>query len=151
MLHRLVAILVFAVFFLPWAARADSWTDGQAQWARHGSKHGAWDCDGNCPSGPAAPPMPRQRVSRPSFDGAWMVSADGPCSGAGTSQVLISGGRIVGQNGGGGHVSPSGIVDTIANIDGVTVIGQGRIHGRTASGVYRQSDGCSSSWSAVKL
>ena len=136
-------------------ALADSWTDGQAEWARHGSRHGAWDCNGDCPSGRhrshTAAPAPRRHVGRAGFDGTWSVSAAGPCSGAGTSQVMISGGRIMGQNGGSGHVSPGGTVSTVGVVNGVTVVGEGQISGRFGSGIYRQSDGCSSSWDAVKL
>lgn len=123
----------------------------QLDWARHGFQHGAWDCYGDCPSGRAQPVHRPHTPGRASFDGAWTVSAAGPCLSAGTSQVMISGSRIMGQNGEGGHVSPSGAVTTVGNIDGVTVVGNGQISGRSASGIYQQSDGCSGSWNAVKF
>ncbi len=153
MLHRTLAALTLAAGLWPATVTAGP----QLDWARHGFAHGAWDCGGDCPSGRPHPsrsaegPAPRRQAHRAAFDGTWSVSAAGPCLGAGTSQVLISGGRIMGQNGGGGHVSPDGAIDTIGNVDGITVVGEGQIFGRTASGIYRQSDGCSSSWSAVKL
>ena len=157
MIRSLLALLALFAAVLPTTgALADSWTDGQTEWARQGSRHGAWDCNGDCPSGrhpshAAAGPAPRRHVGRAGFDGTWSVSAAGPCSGAGTSQVMISGGRIMGQNGGSGHVTPGGSVSTVGVVNGVTVVGEGRISGQFGSGIYRQSDGCSSSWDAVKL
>ena len=150
MLKRVIIFLVFALAAT--GAVASSWTDGQAEWARHGSRHGAWDCYGDCPSGrPAADAVPHQRASMSRFDGSWTVSADGPCSSAGTSQVMISSGRIMGQNGSGGHVTPGGTVSTVGNLNGMTVVGEGHITARSGSGTYTQSDGCSSSWNAVKF
>jgi SOS response associated peptidase (SRAP) len=32
-------------------SKADWWTQGQADWARHGFRHGRWDCYGRCPDG----------------------------------------------------------------------------------------------------
>lgn len=150
-------LATIAILSIAPQASADSWTDGQVEWARHGSRHGAWDCDGHCPSGrahrsrSAEIPAPRRHVGRASFDGTWSVSAAGPCSSAGTSEVLISGNRIMGQNGGSGHVTPGGTVNTVGIVNGVTVVGEGQISGRSGSGIYRQSDGCSGSWDAVKL
>ena len=152
MSKRLASLFVFALVAMPAVSYGDSWTDGQEEWARHGSRHGTWDCFGHCAGGAAhRASAPRPRASRASFDGTWIVSADGPCLAAGSSQVMISGGRIMGQNGGGGHVTPGGAITTVSNINGVTVLGEGQIEGRSASGIYRQSDGCSSSWSAVRL
>ena len=153
MMTRTIAAFLLACAFWPAAAAAGP----QLDWARHGFQHGAWDCYGDCPSGrlrpssAAARPAPRARANRGLFDGTWAVSASGPCLSAGTSQVMISGGRIMGQNGGGGHVTPGGVVSTVGNVDGVTVVGEGQISGRSGSGIYTQSDGCSSSWNAVKL
>lgn len=102
MLRLCFAVLVvLATSLLPTQrAFADGWTDGQVEWARHGSHHGAWDCNGDCPSGRAyrshLAATPRRHMARASFDGMWSVSAAGPCLGAGTSQVMISGGRIMG-------------------------------------------------------
>ena len=46
-------VLAFALYGVlsPLTARADRWTEGQAEWARHGSRHGSWDCYGNCSEG----------------------------------------------------------------------------------------------------
>ena len=100
-----------------------------------------------------AAPVQRRAAARPrpSFDGAWSVSSGGGCSAAGTSQVTISGGRVISQAGVTGHVSPSGAVNTMSSYNGLTVVGRGQITGQSAQGVYRQSDGCQGTWSAVKL
>ena len=84
------------------------------------------------------------------YNGAWMVSSEGACTGLGSGQVTIIGGRIIGPNGA-GRVSPGGFVRTIQNINGVTVTGQGQISGTMAAGTFRQSDGCSGTWTAVKM
>ena len=103
---------------------------------------------------PQAERAPRRSSERShgggGFDGSWSVSAGGPCSAAGTNQVVISGGHISGQ-GVSGTVSRSGSVQTVGNINGLTVIGRGRISGNAASGSYKQSDGCSGPWSGYKL
>jgi hypothetical protein len=51
MLKTMAVALVVAGFLAPMQASADSWTQGQAQWAAHGYRHGKWDCNGKCPSG----------------------------------------------------------------------------------------------------
>ena len=84
------------------------------------------------------------------YNGAWMVSSEGPCTGIGSGQVTIMNGRIIGPNGA-GRVSPGGAVHTITNVNGVTTVSDGLITGGTASGSYRQSTGCSGIWTAVKL
>lgn len=84
------------------------------------------------------------------YDGTWSVSAGGGCSAAGTSQVMISAGRIMGQNGG-GHVTPDGTVNTVGSYNGLSIAAQGQMTAQSASGIYRQSDGCSGPWSGVKL
>lgn len=100
------------------------------------------------PRRPAPPPA--ERPPAPSFDGAWAVSAGGGCASAGTSQVTILGGRVIGQ-GVTGRVGPFGDVSTLGTFDGLTVAGRGKISGGTAYGSYRQSDGCVGPWSAVRL
>lgn len=100
------------------------------------------------PRRPAPPPV--ERPPAPSFDGAWAVSAGGGCASAGTSQVTILGGRVIGQ-GVTGRVGPLGDVSTLGTFNGLTVAGRGRISGGTAYGSYRQSDGCVGPWSAVRL
>lgn len=94
---------------------------------------------------------PARRAAGASFDGAWTVSAGGACASAGTNQVVISGRNVISQGMVTGHVSAGGAVTTLASINGLTVSGRGQIVGSSASGIYRQSDGCSGPWSAIKL
>jgi len=57
--------------------------------------------------------------------------------------------RIIGQ-GVSGTVSPSGAASAVGNSNGITVIGNGRLSGRSGSGSFRQSDGCVGRWTATK-
>ncbi|CCJ06050.1 hypothetical protein [Methylocystis sp. SC2] len=45
--------IVLAMLLSPPAAIASPWTEGQAEWFRHGARHGRWDCYGKCPEGRA--------------------------------------------------------------------------------------------------
>jgi hypothetical protein len=49
-------------------------------------------------------------------------------------------GRIIGQ-GVSDTVSPSGAASAVGNSNGITVISNGRLSGRSGSGSFRQSDG----------
>jgi len=84
------------------------------------------------------------------FDGAWAVSAVGvTCSGGSQSAVVVTSGRIIGQ-GVSGQVSPNGAVNTVGSSNGITIISSGKLSGRSGTGTFRQSDGCTGRWSAVK-
>lgn len=97
-------------------------------------------------------PAPARRNASGSggnFDGAWTVVSVG-CSGAGTGTVVISSGRLVGQ-GVSGSISPNGAIRSVTNVgNGIRAIGSGRASGRRASGIYRQTDGCTGRFTAVK-
>jgi hypothetical protein len=89
------------------------------------------------------------RRSGGNFDGVWTVVSRG-CSGAGTGSIVVSGGRIVGQ-GVSGSISSNGTIRSVANLgNGGVSIGSGRASGRTASGIYRQTDGCTGRFTAVR-
>ncbi|WP_457796436.1 hypothetical protein [Methylocystis sp. S23] len=49
MLRILAFSIAIGALLSPASTRADWWTEGQAEWARHGFKHGRWDCYGKCP------------------------------------------------------------------------------------------------------
>jgi hypothetical protein len=109
---------------------------------------------------PQQPPTPQPKsASRPgsggggsggSFDGAWAVSSVGvTCRGGSQSAVVVTSGRIIGQ-GVSGQVSPNGTVNTVGNSNGITIISTGHLSGRSGSGTFRQSDGCTGRWSAMK-
>jgi len=84
------------------------------------------------------------------FDGAWIVNSVGTtCSGSSRNAVVVTSGRIIGQ-GVSGRVSPNGAVNAINNSSGVTSTSVGRLSGRSGSGTFRQSDGCSGRWTASK-
>ena len=102
------------------------------------------------PAAPAPRRSVRQSDGLASYDGVWAVSAGGPCSGAGSGQAMISAGRITSSTGS-GTISSGGAVNTVSALNGITIVAQGQMTGRSGSGVYRQSDGCTATWSAVKL
>ena len=84
------------------------------------------------------------------FDGAWAVSAVGvTCSGGSQSAVVVTSGRIIGQ-GVSGQVSANGAVNTVGSSGNITLISSGKLSGRSGSGTFRQSDGCTGRWTAVK-
>jgi hypothetical protein len=85
-----------------------------------------------------------------SFDGAWAVVAVGTtCQGTATGAIVITSGRIIGQRVS-GHVSPNGAATAVGNDNGVVVNSSGHFSGRSGSGTYRRSDGCSGRWTASK-
>ena len=106
-------------------------------------------------SKPRSEPAEPRRAARKSgggggggFDGAWMVTSVG-CGGTTTGAVVVTSGRIIAQ-GVSGTVSAGGGVQTVGNFEGTSVTSSGRLSGRSGSGSFRRSDGCSGSWSASK-
>ncbi|QUS39703.1 hypothetical protein RPMA_13290 [Tardiphaga alba] len=114
----------------------------------------------------AAKPAPRERSERRQaaprsrgegggggFDGVWSISSAGTsgCSDTLTEQFVVSGGRMTGSSGSGrATVSPNGAVRGAGNYSGIGVTSQGRLSGRTGSGTFQRSDGCSGRWVASK-
>ena len=85
-----------------------------------------------------------------SFDGAWVVRSRGvTCQGTGSNAVVVTSGKIIGGNAR-GTVSPDGRVYATTNDNGITVITTGRLSGRGGGGTFRQSDGCTGTWTASK-
>lgn len=84
------------------------------------------------------------------FDGAWVVSSVGvTCSGTSTSAVVVTSGKIIGE-GLSGTVSPSGAAYSVGNYNGISVISTGHVSGRSGSGTFKRSDGCSGRWTSSK-
>jgi hypothetical protein len=84
------------------------------------------------------------------FDGAWMVYARGvTCQGSSSNAVVVTSGKIIGQTAR-GTVSPDGTVYGTSEGNGITVITTGRLSGRSGGGTFRQSDGCTGTWTAAK-
>jgi hypothetical protein len=120
-------------------------------------------------SGRSAEPAPSERRSKPatdeqrsssrrgsgggsggsSFDGAWAVTSVG-CGGTTSGATVVTSGRVIAE-GVSGTVSPNGSVRTFGHGEGgITYTGAGRLSGRSGSGTFRRSDGCSGTWTASK-
>ena len=82
------------------------------------------------------------------FDGRWKFTGGG-CRGAGSVSAVIKGGKVI-VRGGGGNVTPDGIIHTVGAGNGLTLTAEGRLSGDAGSGTYDRSDGCSGTWVAVK-
>ena len=82
------------------------------------------------------------------FDGAWVVNSVG-CGGTSTSAVVVTSGRIIG-GGVSGTVSPNGAARSVGNYSGIIVTSSGHVSGRSGSGTFRRSDGCSGIWTSTK-
>jgi hypothetical protein len=100
---------------------------------------------------------PRRSSSRKSgggggsLDGAWIVNAVGvTCSGTSSNAVVVTSGRIIGNNVTSGRVSPNGSVYATGGSGGLTNVTTGRLSGRSGSGTFVQSDGCRGRWTASK-
>jgi hypothetical protein len=84
------------------------------------------------------------------FDGAWMVYSRGvSCQGSSSNAVVVTTGKIIGETAR-GTVSPDGRVYGTSSGNGITVITTGRLSGRSGGGTFRQSDGCTGTWTASK-
>ena len=84
------------------------------------------------------------------FDGAWVVHSRGvTCQGTSSNAVVVTSGKIIGQTAR-GTVSPDGRVYATTADNGITVITTGRLSGRSGGGTFRQSDGCTGTWTASK-
>src|SRR5262245_51686978 len=84
------------------------------------------------------------------FDGAWVVHSRGvSCQGTSSNAVAVTSGKIIGQTAR-GTVSPDGRVYGTSTGNGITVITTGRLSGRSGGGTFRQSDGCTGTWTASK-
>jgi len=83
------------------------------------------------------------------FDGAWVAVAVGPPCGSSTERFVISGGRISGELSS-GQVSPNGATTSGGSASGLSWTSSGRFSGRSGSGSFVRSDGCSGRWTASK-
>jgi hypothetical protein len=84
------------------------------------------------------------------FDGAWMVYGRGiTCNGTSSNAVVVTSGKIIGETAR-GTVSPDGKVYGTSSGNGLTIITTGRLSGRSGGGTFRQSDGCTGTWTAAK-
>jgi hypothetical protein len=83
------------------------------------------------------------------FDGAWVAVAVGTPCGTSTSRFVISGSSLSGELSS-GQVSPNGATQTSGSVSGLSWNSTGRFSGRTGSGSFARSDGCTGRWTASK-
>ena len=83
------------------------------------------------------------------FDGSWVSVATGTPCGSATERFVISGGRISGELSF-GSVSPNGATRSGGSVQGLSWTSTGRFSGRTGSGSFVRSDGCTGRWTASK-
>jgi hypothetical protein len=83
------------------------------------------------------------------FDGAWVLTSVGTSCASSTDAVVITSGKMVGQYGT-AQVSPNGAVSGTGAAGGLTWTMSGRFSGRSGSGTFRRSDGCTGSWTGAK-
>jgi hypothetical protein len=63
--------------------------------------------------------------------------------------VVVRGGRIVGAHGS-ATIGLDGSVSGSGNYSGIMVTSQGHMAGRSGSGTFQRSDGCSGRWTSSK-
>jgi len=84
------------------------------------------------------------------FDGMWQITFTGQstvCAGKTASSTLtISGGSV----GGGGNISPSGVLQGVGSSGSVSAVMTGRLSGRGGGGSMQMSNGCTGRWTASK-
>jgi hypothetical protein len=83
------------------------------------------------------------------FDGSWVAVAVGTPCGSSSERFVISGGRVSGELSS-GSVSPNGSTRTGGSVQGLSWNSTGRFSGRTGSGSFVRSDGCTGRWTASK-
>lgn len=83
------------------------------------------------------------------FDGAWVAVATGTPCGSSTERFVISGGSLSGELSS-GSVSPTGATRTGGSVQGLSWTSTGRFSGRTGTGSFVRSDGCTGRWTASK-
>lgn len=95
-----------------------------------------------------AGPAPAPQSETNPFDGQWIFTGGG-CRGAGSVSAVIKNGKVI-VRGGGGNVTPDGIIHTVGAGNGMTLTAEGRLAGEAGSGTYDRSDGCSGTWIGIK-
>lgn len=83
------------------------------------------------------------------FDGSWVARATGTPCGSSTERFVISGGSLSGELSS-GSVSPNGATRSSGSVQGLSWNSTGRFSGRSGSGSFVRSDGCTGRWTASK-
>lgn len=153
--HRLGMSLLCGALALavsPSATRAQSGSTGGSIGNDDKSISGSRSAEPERPARPTEAEEPRRSTSRRggNFDGAWIVVSTGTtCPGTSTTAVIVSSGKIIGE-GLRGTISPSGAAQSVGHYNGVTVVSSGHASGRSGSGTFKGSDGCSGRWTSTK-
>nr|WP_247772917.1 hypothetical protein [Bradyrhizobium sp. 192] len=92
---------------------------------------------------------PQRSGGSGNFDGAWVLTSVGATCAGSTDTVVVTSGRMVGQYGT-GRVSPNGATYGTGAAGSLTWTMSGRFSGRSGSGTFRRSDGCTGTWSGSK-
>jgi hypothetical protein len=90
-----------------------------------------------------------QRSGGGNYDGAWVLTSVGATCAGSTDAVVVTSGKMVGQYGT-GQVSPNGGVSGTGAAGGLSWTMSGRFSGRSGSGTFRRSDGCTGTWTGSK-
>jgi hypothetical protein len=83
------------------------------------------------------------------FDGSWVAVAVGTPCGSSTERFVISGGSLSGELSS-GSVGPNGATRSGGSVQGLSWTSSGRFSGRSGSGSFVRSDGCTGRWTASK-
>ena len=94
---------------------------------------------------PSATPSPS-----PSFDGRWAVSTSRGCLTSGASIATVSHNRIRGP-GYAGAIADDGSVHSVGHYGLITVVSSGHASETEGAGTFRESDGCSGTWTSHKI
>lgn len=155
-LLSLLASVVFETGFAMAQSGSTGGSIGNEDKSMSGSREAPRSVESPKPArlGKPEPEAPR-RASRSSggggggsFDGAWATTSVG-CGGTLSGAMVITSGRIIGD-GFSGHVNPNGSATGAGSTQGISWTSSGRFSGRSGSGSYRRSDGCTGSWTASK-
>jgi len=150
---------VLAVIVMPDAVRAQSGSAGGSigndEKSLSGSRGSPPTAEPSRPArrAKAANDEPRRAPQRSggsgNLDGAWVLTSVGATCAGSTDTVVITSGKLVGQYGT-GQVSPNGAVSGTGAAGGLSWTMSGRFSGRSGSGTFRRSDGCTGSWTGSK-
>lgn len=83
------------------------------------------------------------------FDGTWTVRTSPGCLTLPRSTFTISNGRVSGPSTT-GRIDAQGNVRSVARSPFLTIVSTGRATESSGFGTYRQSDGCSGTWTSVR-
>ena len=101
------------------------------------------------PANDAPSRAPRNSGGGGNYDGAWVLTSVGATCAGSTDTVVITSGKLVGQYGT-AQVSPNGATSGTGAAGGLTWTMSGRFSGRSGSGTFRRSDGCTGTWTGAK-